>query len=234
MLAGTVVAWIAILLSSLSLSRGIGSGSHHGAELGGATGLGTVPIDALSLEWAGTWLLMTAAMMWPLLVPVVDRVSRAVRPRWRPALTSVVVVVATALWFAVGFAAALVAQIAHVPSGSVWWQLAFIAAAAVAWRSARRNRLLARCAKLPPVAPAGVRGIRGAARVGFVSWTRCALLCGPLMLAMVVGHSAIVMIAASASVWWEAWHPRARRDRVPLALIIVAGLGAIAGGVLSS
>ncbi|WP_292833514.1 DUF2182 domain-containing protein [Microbacterium sp.] len=193
-----------------------------------------MPVDALSLEWMGTWLLMTAAMMWPLLVPVVDRVSRAVRPRWRPALTSVVVIVATTLWFAVGFAGALAAQVAGVPSGSVGWQLAFIAAAAIAWRSARRNRLLARCAKLPPIPPAGLRGVRGAARVGYVSWTRCALLCGPLMLATVVGHNPLVMIAASASVWWEAWHPRARRDRVPLALILVAGLGAIAGGVLSS
>ncbi|MGA1828695.1 MAG: hypothetical protein WAZ28_10680, partial [Microbacterium sp.] len=88
-----------------------------------------MPVDALSLEWMGTWLLMTAAMMWPLLVPVVDRVSRAVRPRWRPALTSVVVIVATTLWFAVGFAGALAAQVAGVPSGSVGWQLAFIAAA---------------------------------------------------------------------------------------------------------
>ena len=231
-LAGTVVAWIVVLLGSLS--GGIGSGSHHGADSTSPTGLESVPVNALSLEWAGAWLLMTAAMMWPLLIPVVDRVSRAVRPRWRLAITSVVVVVATALWFAVGFAGALTAQIAGVSSGSVWWQLAFITAAAVAWRSERRNRLLARCAKLPPIAPAGVRGVRGAARVGYVSWTRCALLCGPLMLAMVIGHNPIVMIAASASVWWEAWHPRARRDRVPLALIIVAGLGAIAGGVLSS
>lgn len=85
----------------------------------------------------------------------------------------------------------------------------------------------------PPLAPGGRRGIVSAVAAGVVSWRQCALLCGPLMIAMVVSHNPVVMIAASLSVWWEAWHPRAWRDRVPLALIVVAAIGAIAGGLLT-
>ncbi len=54
------------------------------------------------------------------------------------------------------------------------------------------------------------------------------------MIAMVVGHNPIVLMAASLSVWWEARHPRAWRDPVPLLLIGVAGLGAVGGGLLTS
>jgi hypothetical protein len=176
---------------------------------------------------------MVAAMMWPLLVPTVDRVARSAYPKWRLALTSTTVATSTALWLALGLAAAAVAQLTLVPAASVWWQLAFLLVAAGAWRSARRTRLLWRCVKLPPVAPGGLRGLRNAARAGVVAWRRCATLCGPLMIAMVVGHNPIVLIAASLSVWWESRHPRAWHDPVPLALIGVAALGAVGGGLLA-
>ena len=67
-----------------------------------------------------------------------------------------------------------------------------------------------------------------AARAGLLTWQRCALLCGPMMLAMVVGHSLVLMVCASLAAWWESWHPRAWRDRVPVTLI--AAGGAVAGG----
>lgn len=235
-LAGAALAWITLLL--LTLPTGAAGLPHqHGSTeptAGGADAAAAASVTAVSLAWVTGWLLMTAAMMWPLVVPTVNRVSQAAFPRWRLALTATTVLTTTALWLALGFAAALAAQAASVPVGSVWWQLAFLGVAAVAWRSARRSRLLSRCAKLPPVAPGGVRGVKGAARVGLVAWKRCALLCGPLMIAMVVGHNPVVLVAASLSVWWEAWHPRAWRDRLPLALIVVAGLGAIGGGLLAS
>jgi hypothetical protein len=128
----------------------------------------------------------------------------------------------------------MVARGLSVPAGSVGWQLVFLAGAGVWWGSARRYRLLSRCAKLPPVPPAGSRGIGGAIRIGSLAWRRCALVCAPLMMAMVVGHNLIVLVAASLAVWWESRHPRAWRDRVPIALIVVAALGAIASGVLGS
>lgn len=236
-LTGAVIAWIALL--GMSLPTGAGGAATHVHNSLPPTGTVTdaaaaASVEALTFGWVGGWLLMTAAMMWPLIAPTVDRVSRAAYPRWRIALTATTLATATALWLALGLVAALAAQLGSVPVGSAWWQLAFLGVAAVAWGSARRSRLLAKCAKLPPIAPGGARGLKTAVRIGAVSWNRCALLCGPLMIAMVVGHNPVVLAAASVSVWWEAWHPRAWRDRVPLALILVAGLGAIAGGVLAS
>jgi hypothetical protein len=230
-LAGSAVAWTALLPLSLPLIP-IGNDAHVHHHPGTVTPGGAGTVDPWSLVWAGGWLLMVAAMMWPLLVPTVDRVARSAYPKWRLGLTTTTVAVSTALWLVLGLAAASVAQLALVPAGSVWWQLAFLLAAAGAWRSARRTRLLWRCVRLPPVAPRGLRGVKDSARVGVVAWRRCATLCGPLMMAMVVGHNPIVLIAASLSVWWESRHPRAWRDPVPLVLIGVAGLGAVGGGLL--
>lgn len=231
-LVGSGIAWIALLVLSVRIG-GVGHGAH-GAHTETAGYGAAATLDAWTPVWIGTWLLMVAAMMWPLAVPAANRVARAAYPGWRWILAATTVVTSTLLWVALGLAAASVAQVAAVPAGSTWWQLAFLFVAAAAWWSMRRSRLLWRCVKLPPIAPAGVRGLRSAARVGIVTWRRCAVLCGPLMLAMVVGHNLVVVVAASASVWWEARHPRAWRDPVPLALIVVAGLGVLAGEVLAS
>ena len=231
--AGSVIAWIVVLAVFLAPALTRGPAHQHGAPVTGSTTPAAAPMDALTWPWIGGWMLMVAAMMWPLLVPTVDHVSRAAFPRWRWILVAITVLISTLLWVGLGLAVALVAQVAGVPHGSVWWQLAFIGVAAVAWRSAARSRLLWRCTVLPPLAPGGRRGMVSAAAAGVVSWRQCALLCGPLMIAMVVSHNPVVMIAASLSVWWEAWHPRAWRDRVPLALIVVAAIGAIAGGLLT-
>lgn len=232
MLAGSAAAWVALLPGWL-LRPADGSGAHihsHGA----APTAGLPSVEPWSLAWAGGWLLMVAAMMWPLLVPTADRVVRSAFPTWRLPLTFTAVATSTALWLALGLAAASVAQLARVPAGSQWWQLAFLLVAAAAWGSARRARLLWRCGKLPPAAPCGLRGVRDAALVGVLAWRRCATLCGPLMIAMVLGHNPVVLVAASLSVWWEARHPRAWRDPVPLSLLGVAGLGVLGEGLLAS
>ena len=52
------------------------------------------------------------------------------------------------------------------------------------------------------------------------------------MLAMVVGHSPVLMLGASLAGWWEAWHPRAWRDPVPV--LLIAGAGAWIVAVLRS
>ncbi len=58
-----------------------------------------------------------------------------------------------------------------------------------------------------------------AARAGLVSWRRCAVLCGPVMTAMVVGHGVVMLACASLAAWWEAAHPRRRHDPVPPMLL---------------
>lgn len=189
-------------------------------------------VDPGALDWTGMWLLMVMAMMWPLVVPTLEVVQRAGYPRWRVRLTITTLATSTVLWLGFGLAAASVASVASVPVGSPWWQLGFLAVAIAAWRSARRTRLLWTCVRLPPVAPGGRRGLVSAAHAGVVSWRRCGVLCGPVMVAMAVGHSPVVMVCASLSVWWEARHPRAWRDKVPLLLLGAAAAWVVVTGVV--
>ncbi|MET4157770.1 DUF2182 domain-containing protein [Agromyces sp. PvR057] len=236
-------AWAVLLLGALPIPGppGAGSGSHGGAHglgavdpLGSATGPATDAAASVAVTpaWIAGWLLMVVAMMWPLLVPLANRIAGGSFPSWRIGLPIVAIAVSTMLWLAFGVVAGAFAQLAAIPAGSLWWQLAAFTVAGLARWSARRARLLTRCAVTPPIAPGGGRGIRTAARAGAVEWRRCAILCGPLMLAMVPGHSVVVLAAASLSVWWEARHPRAWRDPVPLALIVVAGIGAVGSTLL--
>lgn len=180
-------------------------------------------VDPWSLAWIGTWLLMVVAMMWPLTVPTVGAIARSSFRGWSTRLGVVCLATVTILWLAVGLAGAMLARTLSVPPGSVWWQLSFICLALVALRSARRSRLLERCLRLPALAPGGRRGVVTAARAGVLTWRRCALLCGPVMLAMTVGHSPVLMVYVSLAAWWEAWHPRAWRDPVPVVLVAAAG-----------
>ena len=71
-----------------------------------------------------------------------------------------------------------------------------------------------------------------AALAGALTWRRCALLCGPMMAAMVVGHEPVLILSASLAAWWEAWHPRAWRDPVPVLLLALAGAWLIVMHVL--
>lgn len=229
-LSGSALAWAALAL--LWFAGGVSPGpdmlaghAHHGKTAG------TV-VNPWTFGWVGTWLLMVMAMMWPLSVGTVRVVARAAFRHWRWRLIASGLAAGTALWLGLGLVSAVVAQVAQVPAGSPWWQSTFLILAVVVNRSARRARLLWQCLDLPPVAPGGRRGVVSAMRVGFVSWRRCALLCGPIMIAMAVGHSPAVMILASLAVWWEALHPRAWRDPRPLVVLGVAALWVAVPAVL--
>jgi Predicted metal-binding integral membrane protein (DUF2182) len=172
--------------------------------------------------WVGMWLLMVIAMMWPLTAPVLDAVSRASFRGWRIRLVATALTTVTALWLTFGLVAATLAHVASVPEGSPWWQVGWLLVAVVALRSSHRARLLWTCQRLPPLAPGGRQGLLSAVHAGSVSWRRCALLCGPVMVAMAVGHGAVLLIAASSAAWWEVAHPRRRHDPVPPLLLSTA------------
>ena len=53
---------------------------------------------------------------------------------------------------------------------------------------------------------------------------RCVALCGPVMLAMVSSHQLLLMLGGFAAVWWEQRHPRAFRDPVPIALLVITAV----------
>lgn len=219
-LGGTATAWLALSIPWPGSGSAGQTHTHHTH----AVPPGADVVDPWSLTWITSWLLMVIAMMWPLAVPTVGAVSRSSFRGWRTRLPVVCLATVTVLWMAVGLAGALAARSLGATAGSVWWQLAFVGLALAAFRSAHRARVLETCLRLPPLAPGGRRGLVTAAKAGLLTWRRCALLCGPVMLAMAVGHSAVLMVCASLAAWWESWHPRAWRDRVPVMLVAAGGL----------
>ncbi len=232
-LGGSAVAWAALGSSWLGLGVGGlgGMPRHHDPSMGPP---GTSVVDPWNVAWVSTWLLMVVAMMWPLAIPTVTAVARSSFRGWRARLAIVCLATVTVLWLSVGLAGATLARTFSVPPGGIAWQLSFICLALVAFRSARRSRLLESCLQLPVLAPGGRRGIESAVRAGLLAWRRCAVLCGPVMLAMMVGHGPALMVPASMAAWWEAWHPRAWRDPVPVALMATAGVGLVVSALLGT
>jgi hypothetical protein len=217
-LAGSGAAWAVLVVTAIAGVRaGPSAVTGHVHDGGGTT---VQPWDA---AWAGTWLLMVAAMMWPLAVPTLSLVARAAFREWRTGLVMTCLGTVTVLWLAAGLAVASAAHAFGVPAESPAWQLGWVAVAVLLSRSARRARLLWRCSRLAALAPGGARGLASVSAAGIVEWRRCVLLCGPVMTAMVVGHDPVLMLGASLAVWWEAAHPRAWRDRVPVLLLTAAG-----------
>ena len=209
-LAGSAVAWVVLAVWTV---RDGGVADHHGGSLHGGV------VEPWRAAWLLTWLLMMAAMMWPLAAPALAVVSRGAFRAWRVRLVATCLGTVTVLWVAAGLAVASVAHLLVVPAGSRAWQVGWVAVALLAGRSARRARVLWRCAKIPAVAPGGGRGLASASVAGAVAWRRCAVLCGPVMAAMAVGHDPVLMLGASLAAWWEAAHPRAWRDPVPALLL---------------
>lgn len=212
------VAWLALLALAVIGTGGHAHHDHAALDAPGAAG--------------GWWLaypVMVVAMMWPITAPVVSLVVRSSFRSRRALHAATVLGVGTTLWVAFG-------ALLHLGPGSLGWTASPVWAPgwlalglAVTWLP-RRARVLWTCLRLPPLHPGGARGVRTAARAGWVSWQRCAVLCGPLMAAMVGHHSLLVMALASAAAWWEQWHPRAAGDRVPRVLVAGAMVAALAGG----
>lgn len=220
-LAGCALAWAA--LTVLAVGRaGISDHTSAGQLHGHSMHQHSTGIQLPTAGWIGMWTLMVIAMMWPLTLPCLDLVARSSYRRWRRRLIATALATVTALWLVFGLLAVMLGRLLSPLVSVVWWQLGWIAVALVALRSARRSRLLWRCAKLPPIAPGGVRGVASAAHAAAIWWQRCALLCGAVMAAMAAGHAPALMVCASLSAWWEARHPRAWRDPVPAVLLAVA------------
>jgi hypothetical protein len=165
---------------------------------------------------------MLAAMMWPLAAPTLALVERTAYRGWRGLLVATSLTTFTLLWLMAGLAVASVAALVAT-GGNLPWQLGCLTAAVVLSRSAGGTRVVGGCAPTPTLAPGGLRGFLSAAAAGAVAWRRCALLCGPAMAAMVVGHGLVLLLGIAMAGWWEAAHPRAWRDPVPV--LLLAGTG---------
>jgi predicted metal-binding membrane protein len=143
------------------------------------------------VRWAGEWTLMIAAMMFPLLVPMIGHVaakSFAARRERSVALF----VTGYALTWAIAAAAASVALIA-TRAGLSSLGLASSAgligcALAALWQLApAKQRAVNRCHGTVALRPFGPAADRDALRFGVLHGTRCVRACGPTMALPLLG-----------------------------------------------
>lgn len=183
-----------LVVGSLA-STDAGAATAHVHE--GHHGMAATP-DSLSqwAMWPGVWwhwTLMVGAMMLPIVAPQVRRV--ALRSVWsrrhRGAATFLLGYVV--VWLAFGAVLLAVLAAFDISQPQTLWLVVALLVAAV-WQVSRpRRRVLRRCAALRLGAATGLAADLDCARAGLRSGLRCAFTCGPLMVAMALSHSLLLM-----------------------------------------
>lgn len=196
--------------------------------------LQTVPhVHGFVAAWSSQgehWLLMVLAMMLPVVAPHVRTVG--LRSLWsrRHRSATVFVLAYLAVWALIGallvaglVAAGLEQHGQHLLPGALLL--------AAAWQvSPPRRRVLRRCAPVRLGAPAGAAADADCARAGARSGLRCLVECGPVMLAMAVSHSLVLMAGLTVVLLSErarGANPVGRAGR-PLEAWVLAGFAGVA------
>jgi predicted metal-binding membrane protein len=170
-------------LSWLLILSGAGSHAAHG------------PV-AFSRELSN-WILMVAAMMIPLVLPMLRAASALSFWSRRHRTIALALTGFFVPWFVLGLASAAVRGFpwVHSPLAA---PLAF-AAAALWIATPFHMRGLVRCHRRLPLAPDGWRADRDCLRYGYAIGAACCASCWPLMLACAfTGHHAIAMVGGFA------------------------------------
>ena len=158
-------------------------------------------IAAWLAEWRH-WSLMVLAMMIPVVAPYARRVALGSLWRRRQRAIAWFVLGYLSVWLAVGGILAMV--LARFDRLSAWPVVAIALLVAAAWQVSRpRCRVLRRCGSLRAGAIRGWRADRDCATLGLRVALRCAFVCGPVMLAMAVGQSLILMAGIFALLFTE-------------------------------
>jgi predicted metal-binding membrane protein len=244
-----LLAWLALWSWSRSpyagwLSHGDWSASGPAAALCRAMPGGTwlVPAAASALAW----LLMTAAMMLPTTLPLVDGFDWMTRGRRdRTGLVGLVVLGYAAVWGAVGLAAhVLHAALQEAVGASTtlagharWIGIGIIALAGAFQFSALKQRCLQKCRSPRSFLIQHWHGVaprREAFALGAYHGLYCVGCCWALMALMfAVGAGSLGwMLVLGAAMAIEKNLPAGRRLRTPLGLALLAGAVALAAGVV--
>lgn len=221
--AGAGAGWLALALLSTPAHARHGDASHGGA--GGVAGLAA---------FAGHWLLMVVAMMWPLTASHVDAVHGQVRRDWRLRAVAATLTATLVVWLAFGLVALATyrACVAPFPRlGPLVWLVAWLHTAAILTRSHRRNQVLRACGTSTSVRISGLPCLTSSFRAGARACAPCLALCGPTMAAMVAPHPFWLLAALSLVSWREQGRPRRWHDPLPP---LVAGVSALLLAVLGT
>jgi hypothetical protein len=152
-------------------------------------------------SWPGAWVhwtLMVAAMMLPVVAPQVRRVALLSVWSRRQRAAAGFVIGYVVVWLVIGMG--LVTVLVAFGNGqdlTPWLAVALLAAAG--WQvSGPRRRMLRRCASTKLGAAVGLAADVDCMRAGVRSGLRCAFTCGPLMVAMALSHSLLLMAGVLA------------------------------------
>jgi len=223
--AGTAaLLLVAGTLASPDTGAAAGHHTHEGHHSMGPSADVEGPWASWLSAWQH-WTLMVLAMMLPVVAPQVRRV--ATRSLWsrrhRAAVTFVLGYVVVWLVLGAGLVGVVVAlggQEQLAPG------LAAVLLLAAGWQvSGPRRRMLRRCASLRLGAATGLAADLNCARAGLSSGLRCVFTCGPLMVAMALSHSLLLMAGVMVVLLSErarGANPVRRAGRPHEALVIVA------------
>ena len=198
----SLIAWLVIIVSP----------EHHGHTAHDGT--------AASLSG---WLVMVAAMMFPLLLGSIRTV--AARSLWMRRHRAIAAFLAgyTAPWLLFGLAASLAISALRHQTGYTPFVLAsaWFGIAAVWQLSPMKRRTLVACHRTRPIAPNGWQADRDCLNYGWAVGVQCVGSCWALMGGCAAaGHSVAAMIGVSAVTGAERY---ARRPDRKLLSIAVAG-----------
>lgn len=179
------------------------------------------------------WSLMVAAMMLPVVNPVVCRVAAGGLWARRPQTVTEVVVGYLVPWLGVGLVGIVVVR-EMLPGLVEPRVVAGALVVAAAWHVAPpRRRLLIRCGAVQPGALVGRRASIDALRNGWVVGVRCVATCGPAMAVMLLSHGVLLMLGVTAVLWSERVrgpnpadrpaHPAQAAALLALAVTVLAG-----------
>lgn len=210
-LAGLAAAWLALPVVVDAVTGAVGAHPHdHPGHAHTGAHAGDAPVDMaagsgapVSSAWSALaawsdawqrWTVMVAAMMLPVVATQVRGV--AVRSVWsrrhRSALAFLVGFLA--VWFAVGGLAVAIPVAGGSPAPSGLWTAGALLLAAGWHVSPVRRRVLRRCGAVRLGPTTGSAADLDCARAGLRSGLRCVVTCGPMMVAMVVSHSLLLMV----------------------------------------
>lgn len=226
-LALSALAWLAIVSRAMLPDGGEATAGHSSHQA--MVAVGPSAVASVLASGAFAWLLMVAAMMFPLVADAVR--TTAARSLWarRHRAIGMFLIGYVAPWLIAGSAILVLAVLAASlrPSLSWLWVAAAFAGAAIWQLTPVKMRALRACHRTMPLAPRGWRADRDCVRYGWTIGGRCVVSCWAMMLACVLaGHSLPAMLCVSAVAAAERNVLRADR-RVTAAVLVACGLAAM-------
>lgn len=237
-------AMVAVIVEHLQSH--LGDRHHQGTAgmpgIAGMPGMSEMhsPPMPLAVSW-GWWVVMTAAMMLPIVAGGADRIAAA--SLWRRRHVSVIEYLAgyLSVWSVFGLAAIGIIAVVW-PAGVPADAPAVALLVAAVWQvMSPRKQTLRRCARPPYVNVRGWPADRDCVTAGVAQGWRCVVTCAPVMAVMALAHSVILLLVLTCLLLSEraAGPDPARRAGRPQEAVVLAGLAfgvaawaAVGGGPL--